>query len=289
MTEDKIMTETMTEDKTMIDDKTTWKTYELQPKYKYLKDCKWGLAKEIIKKYPKTPYAPTGFVDRLIVGDPGIGKSMYCYKIGAKVFYELRGYTTKDDEEDAYKEALTYMLFQPKTFLNLIYNNLNSNVVSPFVCLDDASVHFGKSLYRLDPILYDDIESVIPQLRTIVTGFLINSPFKILLAKFLRDFCRHKVEIRRTNDFTNFTARAVHYDKNWLPDDVKYRIVIPFVDKFSVWVPPPFYKMYYDKKLSAQKEQAALVRARSGKNLLRWRNIEKNEEDFEEEEDDKDF
>ena len=44
-----------------------------------------------------------------ISGERGTGKSTYAYKVLAKTYYELNGYTKVDEEEDAYKEALKYL------------------------------------------------------------------------------------------------------------------------------------------------------------------------------------
>ena len=229
---------------------------------KALKEWESGLANLIVKRYPKEEKAATGFVERVITGDPGSGKSTYCYKVGAKVYYVLRGYYNKDHEEDAYKESLRYMLYHPSDFAELIYHNKSEREITPFVCLDDASVHFGKQLYRLDPDTYMELEGLIPTLRTAITGFLVNTPYKQLLAKFLREFCRHKVNILLSHEFGSWARLARQYEKYWLPDDTKFRMKIPFQDKFSCLVPEPYYSWYYDKKMKAEADYAQMVHER---------------------------
>ena len=258
--------------------------------YKGLKDWESGLANMIMVRYPKGKHSPTGFVERAITGDPGIGKSTYCYKVLAKVYYTLNGYSNKDDEEDAYKLALKHMIYHPKDFANLIYNNKRNRTITPAICLDDASVHFGKQLYRLDPDTYMELEGLVPTLRTAITGFLITTPYASLLAKFLREFCRHKVRIIMQSSFRDmeegggYKRIARQYEKYWLPDDQKFRIHIPFQDEYSCLIPDEYYDWYYDKKMKAEEDYAQhvsdrqdILRARREKKKGKILEIEDNE------------
>jgi hypothetical protein len=242
--------------------------------YKRLKDWESGLANQIVNRFPKRPNAPTGFVERAVTGEPGIGKSTYVYKVMAKVDYILKGYERVEDEEEAYKFALNGMIYHPRDFADLIYNNKRNRTISPVICLDDASVHFGKQMYRLDPDTYMEIEGLIPTLRTAVTGFLITTPYRRSLAKFLREFCRHSVNILQTSDFDSYQRMARQYEKYWYPDDQKFRMRIPFQDEYSCFIPEPYYTWYYEKKMKAEEEYAEMVSRRQ--NYLRSKRDKKN-------------
>jgi hypothetical protein len=188
-----------------------------------------------------------------IFGERGTGKSTYCYKVQAKIFYELNGYNKKDDEEDAYNESLKYMFFDPSEFRKLLIYNKLKRIVTPCICLDDASMHFGNMLHMTNPKIYAALLGETATIRTAVTGFLINAPKRKHVAKFLRDYDDFKgqaiVDSGPSNKYQQTWNRKIRFYRwNYYPDEVKYRIQIPFQDKYSCYIPEPFYSWYTEKK-----------------------------------------
>ena len=239
--------------------------------YKHLWEWESGLVNMIIQRHPE------GFVDCIVTGDPGQGKSMYCYKAAAKVIWILRGYDDGNMEQEAkaYEEALRYIIFEPDDLTSLIYHNKSNRIISPIIVLDDASVHFGRQLYRLDPDLYMELESLTPTMRTASTGFLINTPDKRFLAKFFRDFCKHRMHITSSHEFRSWNRIARYYIKRYYPDDSKFRMYSPFDDTFSCFLIQPFYDWYYDKKMNAESKQAEKIHIR--REVLRERRKKREE------------
>lgn len=94
---------------------------------KLLKDWNSGTSHRIILRHPD------GFIGYQIQGERGRGKSMYAYKVMAKVYQDLNGL----DEFDAYKMALKYMIFSPKDLINLIEHNIDTDEITPVICLED--------------------------------------------------------------------------------------------------------------------------------------------------------
>lgn len=228
------------------------KWLDSRPNYKHLAKWNSGLVGEVLDRYPTENKPFTGFVHRTIVGDPGAGKSVYAYKLMAKIHYTLNGYTKVDEEEYSYKFSLDNLIYKPDDLFNRMLEQKKKRQPALAWCLDDASVHFGKQLFDMDRKKYRQLQGAMPTVRTAVTCFLITTPRTHLLAKPLREFFDKKVEIRVIENFQRHPRIARHYHKKYFPDDVRYRMRIPFQDKYSVLVPEPFFGWYLDKKMEAE-------------------------------------
>jgi hypothetical protein len=221
--------------------------------YKSLYDWSSGFVEWVLRRHPLSANQQNGFMGGFIFGERGLGKSTYSFKVGAKTYYVLNGYTTKSDEEDAYKEALKYIFYDPSEFRSfLIYNKLK-RIVSPYVCLDDASMHFGNMLHITNPKIYSALMGETATIRTAVTGFLITAPKRKHVVKFLRDYDDFKGEAKTDSggggrDFMTWNRKVRYYRWNYYPDEVRYRIQVPFQDKYSCYIPEPFYTWYLEKK-----------------------------------------
>jgi len=221
--------------------------------YKKLRDWNSGFHDWVIRRHPSDNSKQNGFMGGFIFGERGQGKSTYCYKVMAKIYYTLNGYSKTDDEEDAYKQALDCMIYHPKDFLDLIMLNKIKRKITPIITLDDASMHFSTMLHQKDPKLYDALQGEIVTIRTAVTGFLINSPKRCLVAKFLREQDDFKgeafIDDHGGNQFKQTWNRKIRFYKwKYYPDEVKYRINIPFQDKYSCYIPDIYYMWYTEKK-----------------------------------------
>ncbi|MBD3195206.1 MAG: hypothetical protein GF317_09135 [Candidatus Lokiarchaeota archaeon] len=221
--------------------------------YKKLKDWNSGFSRWVIYRHPENSKRQNGFMGGFIFGERGTGKSTYCYKAEAKTYYDLNGYNKTDDEEEAYKLALECMIYEPTDFRKLLIYNKIRRIITPIICLDDASMHFGNMLHITDPKIYSALLGETATVRTAVTGFLINAPKRKHVAKFLRDYDDFKGEVKEdhTGGFSNqptWQRKVRFYRWNYYPDEVKYRIQIPFQDKYSCFIPEPYYKWYIEKK-----------------------------------------
>jgi len=221
--------------------------------YKKLRDWHCGFYEWVNRRHPHDKKKQNGFMGGFIFGERGKGKSTYTYKVMAKTYYELNGYTTTDDEEDAYKESLQHMIYEPKDFQKLVIYNKIKRIVTPIICLDDASMHFGKMLHQTDPKLYAALLGQTATVRTSVTGFLITAPKRAHVAKFLREYDDFKGEAlidygAETVDRENWNRKIRFYQWRWYPDERKYNIKIPFQDKYSCYIPESFYNWYIEKK-----------------------------------------
>ncbi len=222
-----------------------------RPNYKPLHKWNSGFVKLVLDRHPKTKDDPMGFIHRTIVGDPGYGKSTYSLKLMAKIDYVNNGYTNIDEEEYSYKFAIDNMIYRPSELFAKIDNQRKLREPAIIWCLDDASMHMGKQLFDNDRKTYRKLQGYIPVIREHVTALLITSPLINLLAKPLREFLRKKVEMKMVAEFSDFRRIGRHYNKKYFPDDIRFRMYVPFQDKFSCLIPQPFYDWYRNKKLNA--------------------------------------
>ena len=221
--------------------------------YKKLKDWNNGFVEWVLRRHPDTNHKQNGFMGGFLFGERGLGKSTFCYKTMAICYWNYRGYTKTDDEEEAYKEALQYMLFEPRDFRNLIIENKIQRHVTLIICLDDASMHFGKMLHITNPKLYSALLGETATVRTAVTGFMINAPRRSHVVKFLREYDDYKGETSidkgaENQQRENWNRKVRFYRWHYYPDETKYTIEIPYQVKYSCYIPEPFYTWYVDKK-----------------------------------------
>lgn len=210
---------------------------------KKLKDIDSKLANRILKRHPN------GFLGATIAGERGAGKSMYAYQVMAKVYYEYNGFYKIDDEESAYDMALDHMIFDMKDLIMLIHNNIKKDYISPVITLDDATVHFCSYKFftnRREVVL---LLGLFDTIRTAVTGLLLTTPNRKMLLNFLRNYDDYKIKILMASGDWRRYARA--YRWNYLPDEKKFHIIVPFQDNFSCYVKNKYYDKYMIKRKNA--------------------------------------
>lgn len=225
-----------------------------RPTYRKLKDWNSGLSALIIKNHPTKDNKMTGHISRTVTGDPGVGKSMYSYKTLAKTYYDFNGYTKVDEEEYAYKLAIDNFIYRPQELFEKVKIQRDLDEPALAWCIDDASVHMGRQLFDQDRDMYRQLQGTVPTLREDVTGLLITTIVIQLLAKPLREFVRKKVHVMPLAELKSHRKVARHYEKWYFPDDIRFRIKIPFQEKFSSLCPEPFYSWYHEKKMKCLNE-----------------------------------
>jgi len=217
--------------------------------YKKLKDMDSKLVKRIIDRNRKT-----SFLGATISGERGSGKSMYAYKVMALIYYRLNGFDKTDDEEEAYDIALDHMIFEMDDLISLIQCNIEKDYITPVLTLDDATVHFCSYKYytNLKEVIY--LHGLFDTIRTAVSSVLMTTPNTKLLLSFLRQYDDYKIKIIHRDDKWSRFARC--YRWNYLPDEKKYHIYIPFQDNFSCYVRDDYYQKYMVKRKQALKNMS---------------------------------
>jgi len=179
-----------------------------------------------------------GFLSAITKGERGYGKSMYNLKIMAWVYYVL----LKCDEETAWTKAIESIVFTPEQFLNRIEYNLSNDIISPVLCIDDATVHFSSYLYFINLYETSLLNATFDTIRTAVHGLLLNCPSKKHLLSGLRNYDDYEITIYKGQN-GGYERKAVGIKWYSLPDGHrKFRKT--FEDYFSCYVPNDVYERY---------------------------------------------
>jgi len=205
---------------------------------KKLDDWNSGTVSRILHRHPN------GFVGFTVVGERGSGKSMYAYKVMARVYQLLEGL----DEKEAYRRSLDCMIFKPGDLISLIKRNIDEDRITPVICLDDATVHFNS--YKFFTDLYEVIllKGMFDTIRTVISSLLITCPNRKHLLSFMRNYNDYKVDIKMAPGGENYDRYARCYQFNWYPDERKFKVVVPFQDKYSCYVPNWAFDPYMEKR-----------------------------------------
>lgn len=233
-----------------------WMKY--RPDYKTLNKWYPHLPQVIVERHPRKSDEPSGFIPRVVTGAPGYGKSMYAYKIGAKVFWIFDGCDRVEQEEECYKQSLDALIYRPEQLFEKVKAQRKKSEPALLWIIDDGSVHMGRQLFDQDRKTYRRLQGTIPTVREDTTGLLITTPKSNLLAKPFREFIDEKVEIKLISEFKENRRMAKHYFRNYFPDDRNFRIQLPYQERFSNLCPQPFYNWYLEKKRKALNEYQEL-------------------------------
>jgi len=206
---------------------------------KNLKDWNSGTVNKILRRHPN------GFAGFVVVGERGMGKSTYAYKVMAKI-YQL---VDELDEYDAYRKALDHIIFQPKDLINLIEHNISKDFITPVICLDDATVHFNSYKFFVDLHEVILLKGMFDTIRTAITGLIMTCPTGRNLLKFLKDYDDYKIQVMLDPDNGNSWNRLARcYRFNYYPDDRKYRVWVDYQDHYSCYIPNEPYGWYISKR-----------------------------------------
>lgn len=226
--------------------------------YKTLRNWYPHLAEVIVERHPKHSEGSSGFIAKTCVGFPGFGKSMYCYKLGAKIFFIYDGCSRDEDEEECYKQSLDAIIYRPDDLFQKVKEQRKKHEPAILWVIDDGSVHMGRALFDQDRKTYRRLQGTIPTLREDCTGLLISTPKASLLAKPYREFLDDKIEIKLLGEFKSNRRVACHYHRRYFPDERNFRMQLPYREKFSNLCPLPFYQWYLDKKRKALDDYQAM-------------------------------
>lgn len=181
-----------------------------------------------------------GFLSCITKAERGYGKSMYNLKAGAYVFNRLNGSSI----EECYDDSLNSMVFTPDQFIEKIEYNINNDIISPIIIIDDATVHFSSYLYFINLYETSLLAAAFDTIRTATNSLLINCPDKHRLLPALRHYDDFEVTIYMDR---GYERRAVGIKWYSLPDG-KRRFRKEFEDMFSCYVPNWIYDKYIIKR-----------------------------------------
>ena len=193
------------------------------------------------------------FVSVITRGERGYGKSMYNLKVVAYTLHKLFDLS----ENDAWKQALDYIIFSPFEYMKRIEHNYDNDVIDPVWCLDDAGVHFTGMMFFRSPHLYALINGSFDTIRTVTNSLLINCPYKNKLMSGLQQYDDREITLyidtSPENGVGGYGRKAVCIKWYRLPSG-KREWYKDFEDLFSCYVPVWVYRLYLEKRRRYNKE-----------------------------------
>lgn len=204
-----------------------------------------------------------GWIDTIIWGEKGSGKSNLLLQHGYSVFHGFdefkeigraddgteikRGLITDWNDEEAWNRVLDHVVFRPKDFAGLLNTVLKEKERLTWAAWDDVNVHFPKSMYSTNRRIWEKFSRNWEAMRANLSVFECSAPRKDRVVSFiLGDMnwdvlvsARHKVES------TRWFWEKGKYD----PEQVlKFRLDIDDDPIKLENVPRPVWDRYWRKK-----------------------------------------
>lgn len=240
-----------------------------------------ALSKRIVKAHPD------GFVQAIIDGDRGSGKSALCMHTMREVYQYIYGIDRVDAWNmifgiGSYSHERPKIMFTIKDVINTLKTldkiNLDDkdtiiqqqrDLMIPCVTWDDAGMHGGRLKVLIDMQLVDKLSGVMDTARDVATGFLINVPEKESLLSAIRryhDILWGHVGFKPSEGSVKYNRQVVIRKYATRPDGVRrYRTLV--ATNFSCYVEKWVYSEYKKRKISAVQD-----------NLLYLEELEKRRE-----------
>jgi len=199
---------------------------------------RWDLREAGLGNALMSHYVHKRFMSCITKAERGYGKSMYNLMSIAYVYY-LLGH----DEEESWDKALSCFIFTPEQLITRIRDAINKDYLIPFLCIDDAAVHFNNKLWFINLYTATLLEATFDTIREAVTCLLINCPSKKRLMGSLKNYDDYETTIYIAKE-GGYQRKAVCINWYSLPDGHrKYRKV--WDDDFSCYVPDYVYNDKY--------------------------------------------
>jgi hypothetical protein len=202
---------------------------------------------------------PSGFVSGIVTGERRKGKSIYVLKTTAKIYKTLEGLP----DEECWKRALDCMIFGPDNLTAKVFYNVKHDIMSPVICLDDASVHFNPMLFFINPYQVSLLNGIFDTIGTVVNVLLLTCPKKVRLMKGLRNYDDITIHIikAREGGYERIARGVLWYT---MPDE-RQRFRKLFEDHYSCYAPDYIYIPYLELRKKYLKEVNDLFMALKNK------------------------
>lgn len=177
------------------------------------------------------------FMSVITKAERGYGKSMYNLQSIAYAYYHM-GF----DEQNAWEKALDCFIFTPEQLQGRLKKATDNDMIIPFLCIDDASVHFNNKLWFINLYTATMLDALFDTIREAVNCLLINCPNKKRLLDSLRSYDDHEITIYM-GDNGGYHRKSVCIKWFSLPDGHR-KYSKTFEDEFSCFVPNDIYFKY---------------------------------------------
>ena len=130
---------------------------------------RWDLGKAGLGNKLLSHHKNKQFMSVITKAERGYGKSMYNLMSVAYALYHL-GY----NEKAAWLGALDCFIFNPIQLKDRVMKALESDTKIPFLCIDDARVHFSNKVWFVNLYTSMQLDALFDTIREAVDCLLIN-------------------------------------------------------------------------------------------------------------------
>jgi hypothetical protein len=185
---------------------------------------------------------PRGFISNIIVGERRTGKSIYILKCFAKVYKQLEGLS----DEDCWFKALECFMFGPDELTKKIFYNTTHDIISPCLCIDDATVHFNPMIFFVNPYMYGLLGGIFDTIGTATNCVALTCPKKKRLMTGLKNYDDYTTQIVKSGEGDYERLAKGVYWYTWPDGTAHWRRM--FEDHYSCYAPEFIYRPYLEKR-----------------------------------------
>lgn len=199
-----------------------------------------------------------GWIDNVISGEKGAGKSNYLLQSGYRLFHGFdrfevmengrkKGFIDNYEDMEAWEKTLAHLIFRPADFAKLLRRVMKDGRRLSWLGADDFNLHFPRSMYSTNRAMWEEFQKSWEAFRAQLSVFQCTVPNKsTVISVILRDLNfdtlvsnRHKVEnYRWYYDISYFRSEEV----------VKLRVDIEYEDLKLSNVPKEIWARYWQRK-----------------------------------------
>ncbi len=194
----------------------------------------------LIAKLAEKAYEIDGYVDALIYGDKGAGKSVYALISAFKIYND-------------WDTVLKHLFFSPKEAIDFILEKHERGERVKMIILDDAGLWLGKlRWWEKEKVEFADFYDVI---REVCACVVFTAPSDNIMRKIVKDI-QLRLHVQIINDIK---SKIRIYKRKLLPS---FKEIVKTVkdETFDRWIPDEVYQKYKDMKRKATYEKLLKVK-----------------------------
>lgn len=190
------------------------------------------LANKIAKAYKEH-----GFVEAIIYGRRGSGKSSYAIQV-LRDFFMSKGLS----ENEAYDEAIRVMKYRMGDIIEFVKTHADNGDIAPSLIIDDAGVGLSRYRWWTEPKQILHLQSMMDTVRSGLSSILMTCPSPKSILSFIRkDYDDYFVKITKVSG--DWRRKAIGYQMSTLPSGKTY-VFKKFEDNYSCYLPNKVYQKY---------------------------------------------
>ena len=191
-----------------------------------------------LSKLIEEKYREGGYIQTIIYGEQGAGKTTYSIKVGAKTLLNINPLIGRDIDYYMNITISSYMVFSIKEFIEKL-KSVTWETRYPFIIVDDAGVGLSAYIAHIDRRKADFLSKINQVIRTRTSALIMTTTTPHNILKSFREIDSIIIHINKIGD----RAEARAYGINVLPNGQIY-VKRLFREYFTPRLPDSVFKTY---------------------------------------------